>query len=106
MPATVERTYQLTKVRPGDWLLPSNDAKQIWRVCRYRDGADYGLADVKGNWDVWAVWRWTDPVTINGFVDVEDWSRWESVSDGYKTRRDAIAAALELPTEPDSWGRS
>ena len=35
---TVARKYALTKIDPGDYLLPSNDATVLYRIRKYTDG--------------------------------------------------------------------
>jgi hypothetical protein len=85
--------YALTKVGAGDYLLPSNDAQNIWRIHRYTDGPSNGL-DLPRDRELWGVWRWTGRVGPGTYVDTGSWDRWELRSDTYDTRRDAITAAL------------
>lgn len=41
--STTERKYAMTRIATGDYLLPSNDARTIWRIERYTDGPSLGL---------------------------------------------------------------
>lgn len=36
------RRWALSKLGPGDYLLPSNDSRTLWRLTAYEDGADFG----------------------------------------------------------------
>ena len=92
--ATVERNYAMTRLGAGDYLLPSNDATILWRVCRYdEDDAQR---------QVWGYWRWggtfadTEQVraTIAEAITMGDWSRWTFWAGPYRNRRDAVEAAL------------
>lgn len=91
-----ERKYAMTKISKGDYLLPGNDGKTIYRLEQYEDGPSYGLYDWPRDKLLWAVWRWTgDP----NCVDVSDsparWcDYWELVADVFPTRREAIGRAL------------
>ena len=95
MTSTIERKYALTKVAPGDYLLPSNDAGTLWRLSRYKDGPTYGLVvDWLRDRDFWGLWRYTYSLHALEPVDPDDWSVWECVGDGYETRAEAIREAL------------
>ena len=104
--ATPERKYALTKLGPGDYLLPSNDAKTLWRLRSYEDGPDYGLdpSAYPRNFTRWAVWRWTgnihDALAIAESVENgEDYDKWDHHKDGHETRRQAVNAALRAERE-------
>lgn len=88
---TAERKYALTKVKPGDYLLPSNDAKMIWRIARYTDGPTTGLMDWSRDREVWGVWRWEGEPT---YVDTGSWNRWEMVLGPLFTRAEAIRKVM------------
>jgi hypothetical protein len=104
----VERKYVLTKLARGDYLLPSNDAKTLWRIVRYDDLATTdrrGVAAVH----LWRLWRCTEPLggasTIQHwaypvFLDPDDWSFWEIVESNLQTRAEAIQAALAMKGTP------
>lgn len=93
--ATIERRYALTKIAPGDYLLPSNDAGTLWRLRRYTDGPTHGLEDWPRDRDLWGLWRYAYSLHALEPVDPDDWSVWEMVGDGYETRAEAIRAAME-----------
>lgn len=94
MSATVERRYALTKVAAGDYLLPSSDARTLWRIRRYVDGPSAGITDWPRDREVWGVWRWLGEVAPGEFADPDDWDRWEHHAGLCATRADAIAEAL------------
>lgn len=89
-----QRKYALTKIAPGDWLLPGNDGKTVYRLATYEDGPSHGIEGMDRDRTFWGVWVWADP-TSRGYVDVQDWDRWEMVESWCETRRDAINAALQ-----------
>jgi hypothetical protein len=93
--AKLERKYALTKVAPGDYLLPSNDGCTIWRIARYEDGPSKGL-DIPRDREFWGVWRWAGAECFVGYVDTGDWSRWNMVESGCDTRAEAIREALRV----------
>jgi hypothetical protein len=85
MSATAERKYALTKVGLQDYVLPSNDAKTLWRIATY--GEDDGIV-------YWGIWRWSGrlPTSVLDF----HWECWDMVDGRYETRRDAIREAMRL----------
>jgi hypothetical protein len=89
-----QRKYALTKVTSGDYLLPSNDGKTIWRIMRYTDGPSNGL-DIPRDRDFWEVRRWTAK-GLDQYVDLEDWDRWQSEVSLLDTRAEAINTALAM----------
>jgi hypothetical protein len=93
----VERKYVLTKIAPGDYLLPSNDGKTIWRIHRYTDGPSLGLEDWPRDKEVWGLWRWHKPVEDAGAaVDIENWGRWEFWEGPHMKRTEAVDAAIAV----------
>lgn len=101
----VERRYAMIHVKAGDYILPSNDAKQLWRIYRYdEDGsAEYGNYE-NGVWvgrkiigTFWATARydrpfhnageWTDP----DFLEWNNWLTWET---SLPSRKAAVESAL------------
>ena len=91
MPATVERKYALTRIKAGDYLLPSNDGNTIWRIAKYVEGPSTGIEDWPRDRDVWGVWRRTGSGL---YVDLNDWDCFAFHGGMYNTRADAIAGAL------------
>lgn len=80
------RKYQLTKVRSGDWLLPSNDGRWLFRLYSGNDG--------------WEVYRMVMPTTdaeldaLADDVQRDEWAEWEYRDGPLSSRADAIDAAL------------
>lgn len=100
----VERKYVLTKLAPGDYLLPSNDAKTLWRITRYEDLATSDGRGMVGV-HVWGLWRWGLPLggapavqhwPYPAFIDTDDSRLWEMVESNLQTRAEAIQEALRL----------
>jgi hypothetical protein len=101
--ATVQRRYRMVKVAAGDWLLPGNDGRTLWRVYRYREEGDaywtYDL-DTPILGDFWAIARYERPI---GDLDADevfmedflDWGKWETWRSVLRSRRDAVDAALK-----------
>ena len=85
----VERKYALTKIAPGDWLLPGNDGESMYRLVTYDDGPSNGL-DIPKDRTFWAVHRWADHIDPDAIIDLQRWSMWELVVGSLDTRRDAI----------------
>jgi hypothetical protein len=80
---TERRRYVLTKIKAGDYLLPSNDAQTLWRIARdEREG--------------WSVWRWADELSEAIFEHLDDWGRWECMSQWLRTRGEAIDEAMRM----------
>lgn len=91
-----DRKYAMTKIGKGDYLLPSNDGKTIWRIRRYTDGPSGGL-DWDADRDLWGIWRWlgSSLTAFNGAC-VDDWSQWDFMEGFHDTRKEAVDAALKL----------
>lgn len=91
-----ERKYALTKIAAGDYLLPSNDGKTMWRITTYTEGPSSGIDAWPRDKQVWGIWKWMGPVGLGSAVDTEDWSRWDFFDGLNDTRQAAIDAALKL----------
>lgn len=93
-----KRKYALSKVAAGDYVFPSNDGKTVWRIAKYEDGPSHGITDWDRDREFWGVWRWAEPFTGNlrGYVDLEDWNRWEFCEGMHDTRGEAVDAALRM----------
>lgn len=83
------RKYALTKLGPGDYLCPGNDALTIYRFRQYEDGPCGGLMDWPRDRIVWGV-----ESTPADSWDGPDDSPWRNVSGPHMTRRDALAAVF------------
>lgn len=90
MNAAAERKYRMLRVGTGDYILPSNDRKTIWRIARYEDGPSHGLVGMARDRDFWGAWKWTSTSP----PDPEWDDRWALMADMYDTRQQAIDFAL------------
>lgn len=104
MPAAPERRYAMTRVAAGDWVLPSNDGRTLYRIKSYEEDGSAQWRDsrgrerpVRGKW--WGVLRYTGPT--GGFIEL-DGDLWEWFDHGYPTRSAAVDAALRLGTTENS----
>lgn len=88
----IARRYALTKLAPGDYLLPSNDGQRLYRIAR---GAE--PAGVLGEREVetWELFRYREPISSTSAVDT-DWAAWDCVATAMRRRADAIDEALGL----------
>lgn len=85
------RKYAMTRLAAGDYLLPSNDGRTLWRLERYEDGAAHGL--VVG-YQLRPFWRVSStPMPGNGYVDVAylEQYRWTEHAQWLPTRAAAVA---------------
>ena len=88
------RVYVLTRLGSGDYLLPSNDGRTLWRISRYDDPEFIGQPH---GWQAHRIsthdfqqrtangWGWQDPL---------DWEHWEYWGGGYRTRGEAVDEVL------------
>lgn len=90
-----KRKYALTKVKAQDYLLPSNDAKTIWRLTTYMEGPSSGVEHMERDETFWGVWKWTGREGLDGFSP-DDWAHWEFHEGWHATRAEAINAALRM----------
>lgn len=101
-----ERKYALIRVAAGDYLLPSNDLKTLWRIRSYREYGDAYWVDVDGKEHVvkgifWEASRYFDgPMAAVDDDDLLDRDRWQSYSDSHRTRQEAIDEALRREEKP------
>ena len=101
-----ERKYSLTKIVPGDYVFPSNDATRLLRVHRYfedgslREEVSPGVyRTVRGHF--WAAQRWDGPleqaIEEAQVMEIDEWQddrRWNTCDCLLRTREDAIRAAM------------
>lgn len=92
---TPQRKFVLTKLAAGDYLLPSNGGKTLWRINLYVEGPSTGIDEWERDRDVWGLWHWDKAVVPGSFVDTEDWSRWHFHSGPHMKRAEAIEEALK-----------
>jgi hypothetical protein len=97
----VERKYALIKLDKGDWLLPGNDGREIWRLRREwvpQYDEDGELLPPTSDRRMWHLYKSLVRPEVLGdrFCDAwgeQDWEIWEGW--GYfETRADAIQDAL------------
>lgn len=95
--STPQRKYALTKLAPGDWLLPSNDRKTLWRIATYIDGPSTGLDDMPRDKTFWGVWKWIGRTELpRDEIDLEFGDSWSLLSEWHESRREAIDEAMRL----------
>lgn len=102
--AGVERRYQMTRVRAGDYLLPSNDGGALWRVSRYREDGSLERHDgTKVVGDFWRAARFRGSLEdaerllrrdVEEFLSLDS-DRWVETDCLLPTRAAAVAAALD-----------
>jgi hypothetical protein len=99
--ATMERKFQMVRLGAGDWLLPSNDGKTLFRLTKYWEDGSLYTVDERGKerkirGEFWAVWQ----RPLDEAVDdprIEDLVGWREVRSGLRTRKEAMERALEAP---------
>lgn len=93
-----ERKYALIKIEAGDYLLPGNDGRTLWRV---RRGVEEHIAeDSLGivTRDVWELWRCSfrlDDDSVADLIQPDEDSQWEHI-EAVGDRAQGIKRALEL----------
>lgn len=96
MTSTMERKWQMTRLWPGQYLLPSNDRQTLWKITRYeeRDGTLTRGDGSVVNDDFWRLERCT--YQLDTFrpehYDLQD--AWREVACMLPTRQAAINEAM------------
>lgn len=108
-----ERVWQMRRISAGDYLLPSNDRRTLWRISRYHEDGSLERHDgTKVRGDFWRAARHRQPYdeiaphligaapTRSRGVDEAlerflDWDTWVEHACLLPTRDAAIQAALE-----------
>lgn len=87
-----ERRFALTKAAPGDYLLPGNDERTLWRIAKYVDGESFGL-DTTGDREFWGAWIYTRQGAVLALLpeDFLEWDYWQMEASSCRTRAEAIA---------------
>jgi hypothetical protein len=107
--STLERRYQMTRVRAGSYLLPSNDAQTLWHIYSFTDGRSYGLDFPDRTFWGCAKYLGTYDEAIRAVEsDMDEWgyirhdesypsyrSTWKETDTYMDTRAEAIRAALK-----------
>ena len=89
-----KRRFALIKIRAGDWLLASNDGKQLWRIYRYEERGQRGDRAITESYWACALYLGSLDEAIEEEDLEHDWSRWETTDFWLGTRQDAIDSAL------------
>jgi len=92
-----ERKYQITRLNRGDYLLPSNDGRTLWRIYSYEEDGSaetYQGRVIKGTF--WANARRPMPREGVAVGDLLDWSDWEFWAGPFDSRSEAIEEALRV----------
>jgi len=99
------RKYVLTKIAPGDYLLPSNDGRQLWRITRADAGTFTLEPEEAFGSPPWQVWRYAHAVSGPGAStaeeiteDLEGWDNWSLEASWCRSRAEAIAEAMRMGT--------
>jgi len=100
---TAERKYVMTKVRPGDYILPSNDGETLFRIASYEeDGSGYwvGYGGTREKQIVgthWNGFRYNRPWDGDDAFDDEflDWDRWDCVIQTQTSRKAVVNFLLD-----------
>ena len=99
---TVARRWQMVRVSAGDYLLPSNDTRTLWRIYSYEEHGDAEIGDGRGGWrplrgTFWACARYERPFGSFDVLtewDLLEWGNWLTWETTLATRREAVDAAL------------
>lgn len=97
------RLYAMTRLRAGDYLLPSNDRETLWRINRYWEDGSLVRSDGK----VIRGWFWRAARFVGTMQEAEalmrsdldtflDWIDWVETSSLLHTRAEAIGEALRV----------
>jgi hypothetical protein len=88
-----ERSFSLVRLSEGggDWLLPDNDEKTLWRLRLYGEETRRGTVQ---RWGIWC-WRFEIEEAPHRPPNVADEDEWKHVRGSLKSRAEAIKAALK-----------
>lgn len=114
MTTAIEQRYAMTRVEAGDYLIPSNDGKTLWRLRSYHeDGSAYFVDRATGKetkivGTFWSALRFNGPVEeaerLLRLEPPDPWDppplldpeRWIESATTLKTRREALEYALTV----------
>jgi hypothetical protein len=85
----MQRTYAVTRVEAGDYLVPSNSGAWVFRVKSYK-------LDGKTQWTIHRYCLPVEKMSDDIPRDFLDWDQWEYEEGGFATKRAAIDAAVVL----------
>jgi hypothetical protein len=98
----MNRKYQGIRLGAGDYLQASNDGQAVFRIMK-RTERDWVRDDGSPipPTTVWDVFRYDGPThrdrdlrVIEFLADPDDWANWTHVDGGYRTKREAVGAAV------------
>jgi hypothetical protein len=99
MLVAIERKYAMIRIEAGDYLLPSNSGRSLWRLRRYYEGPETGIE--KGRY-VWSCARYSwmsrdfpAPHELGEVIEILNQDRWVETQGWLDTRQEAINEALE-----------
>lgn len=102
----VEQKYALTRIRAGDYLVPSNDGQQLWRLNSYYEDGSASFVDIAGKetpikGTFWRALRFNGTVeeaeALLAGADPEallEWDRWIESHSLLSARKEALTYAL------------
>jgi hypothetical protein len=108
------RHYKLTRLRAGEYLVPSNDAQTLWRISSYEEDGSASSTDSEGREHVlrgmfWQTWKWNGTIeqaqalaerAVEEFEFLYD-ERWHVWSHLHATRQEALEAIFGKDDEPE-----
>jgi hypothetical protein len=96
-----ERHFRMIRVASGDWILPGNDGKTLYRLQRYEESGDafWTLRGVKQKKIVgwfWAAYEYDRKIASDADLvdDMLEWDHWTCVASTMKTRKEAIESVV------------
>ena len=92
----IGRKFAMRRLKRGDYLLPSNDERTIWRIAKYTEEGSLERALPNGGYEkivgtFWGVWRYIG----RGPVDPNEWNDFDMFDALLKSRAQAIETALK-----------
>jgi hypothetical protein len=104
------RKYQMIRVAKGDYLLPSNDGSQFFRITSYEADGSTSWVDQDGEEHVDRGTFWDGFVYNRGSAhdaqrhaqheeNLLDWIRWDCTVQMQRTRKDVVDHLLRDPSE-------
>lgn len=98
----MDRKFAMRRLKRGDYLLPSNDERTIWRIATYTEegslehvAQDGTSRKVVGTF--WGVWRYIG----RGPVDPNEWNDFDMFDGLLNSRAEAIQTALKVSVSSD-----
>lgn len=96
MTDTPEHLWSMRRLGSGDYLLPSNDLRHVFRIIASTEGPSSGIDEWRTDRRVWSVRLWTGPRLG---VDPDAWHHWQEIKGLIPRRADAVDAALRWSAE-------